>query len=67
MDKKLLDELFKMNGMNVTKELRDISIIEKEVQKKLNMVTLTSPVMSSAQQMSMTMVTPIDLSRIIGR
>ena len=39
MDKKLLDQLFKMNGMNVTKELRDISIIEKEVQNKPNILT----------------------------
>tara|TARA_R100000995_G_scaffold76709_1_gene46445 strand:+ start:75 stop:332 length:258 start_codon:yes stop_codon:yes gene_type:complete len=34
----LLDELFKMNGMNVTKELRDITIIEKEVQTKANIL-----------------------------
>ena len=39
MNKNLLDELFKMNGMNVTKELRDISIIEKEVQSKPNILT----------------------------
>ena len=44
-----------MNGMNVTKELRDISIIEKEVQKKPQ-YGHRCPVMSSAQQMSMTMV-----------
>ena len=37
--KNLLDELFKMNGMDVTKELRDITIIEKEVQNKPNILT----------------------------
>ena len=39
MDKNLLDQLFKMNGMDVKKELRDITIIEKEVQNKPNILT----------------------------